>query len=191
MNSLEKLSDDELVVLLRKDEIPAFVEIYNRYWDRLFQTAYKRIRHTEVCEEIVQDIFTAFWRKRNDLVMSVGLSNYLFRATKNQVIDYYRKLAVRNEFAINSDAALYDNSNEQTILLRDLQRHIEELINQLPDKCRTVYLMSRIENKANKEIARHLNIAEKTVEGHLNKAFKQLRDRLAHYFLLVLVFFLK
>lgn len=191
MSDLEEFSDAELLSLMQKDEMSAFIEIYNRYWDRLFYAAYKRVRNTEACEEIVQDIFISFWSKRNNLIMSVGLSNYFFTATKNQVIDYYRKLAIRNEFKSKLVLMDYDNSNEQTVLLRDLQRHVDELIEQFPDKCRSVYLMSRTEHKSNKEIAEYLNISEKTVEGHLSKAFKILRLHLLDYLLLALALFIK
>lgn len=80
MSTCEKLSDLELVALLQQDKLSAFIEIYNRYWSRLFNAAYKRIKDHEACEEIVQDIFTNFWIKRDVLVLTVDLSNYLYTA---------------------------------------------------------------------------------------------------------------
>lgn len=190
MSTCEKLSDIELVALLQHDELSAFVEIYNRYWSRLFNTAYKRVKDQAACEEIVQDIFTNFWTKRHVLVLTTGLSNYLYTATRNQVIDYYRKQVIRNKFRFGLLHNNYDNSNEQSILLKDLQQHIEHLIDQLPDKCKSVYQLSRIENKSNKEIATLLNISEKTVEGHLTKALKQLRLSLSEFLVLMIVLLL-
>lgn len=191
MNLSEKHSDTELVALLQQDELSAFIEIYNRYWDRLFNAAYKRIKDHEACEEIVQDVFTNFWSKREGLVLTTGLSNYLFTAIRNQVIDHYRKQVIRNNFRFSKTDQEYDNSNEQTVLLRDLQQHIEDLVDLLPDKCKSVYRLSRIENRSNKEIAILLNISEKTVEGHLTKALKQLRLNLSDFLALLIFILLK
>ncbi|MET4081752.1 hypothetical protein ABIB40_001701 [Pedobacter sp. UYP30] len=47
MSHLEKFSDAELLSLMQRDEVPAFIEIYNRYWDKLFYAAYKRVKNTE------------------------------------------------------------------------------------------------------------------------------------------------
>lgn len=191
MDYCEKPTDNELVALLQQDELSAFVEIYNRYWSRLYNVAYKRIKDHETCQEIVQDVFTNFWTKRIGLTLTLGLSNYLFTAVKNQVIDHYRKQVVRNNFRFGLTHYDYDNSNEQTILLRDLQKHIVSLVDQLPDKCKSVYQLSRIENRSNKEIATLLNISEKTVEGHLTKALKQLRISLTGFLSLIIALLIK
>lgn len=191
MIKCEELSDLELVALLQHAEISAFIEIYNRYWDQLFNTAYKRIKDYEACEEIVQDIFTNFWAKRQVLILTVGLSNYLHTAIRNQVIDYYRKQVIRNNFKSSLSQNDYDNSSEQSILLEDLQYHLKHLIDQLPNKCKSIYQLSRIENRSNKEIATLLNISEKTVEGHLTKALKQLRISLSEFLVLVVLLLIK
>jgi len=185
------LTDPELIALLQQDELPAFVEIYNRYWSRLFSTAYNRLRDEEACKEIVQDIFTVFWSKRHELVFKVGLSNYLFRSVKLQVIDHLRKESVRKSYRMRYRDEAYDDSNQQWIMLRDLQQSLDALVEGLPDKCKSVYRLSRIEHRSNREIAKILNISEKTVEGHLTKAMNLLRIKLSHFLLLLLTFLLK
>lgn len=65
MRDFEKLSDDELSVLLSQEVTAAFHEIFNRYWSQLYATAYKRVRSKEAAEEIVQDLFTSLWVKRS------------------------------------------------------------------------------------------------------------------------------
>ena len=191
MDTCEQLADDELVALLQQGELSAFIKIYNRYWFKLYSSAYKRLKNNEASEEIVQDVFTNFWKNRNELKLQVGLSNYLFIATRNEVFNYYRKQLIRNKFALYSLRDDYDNSNEQIVLLRDLQHHIEQLVNRLPNKCQLIYRLSRVENRTNKEIAALLNISEKTVEGHLTKALKQLRLNLANLLAIISAIILK
>lgn len=193
MNVCAALNDNELAEKLRQGSNAAFEEIYKRYWDKLFNSAHKRLADFELCEEVVQDIFVKLWEKRELLSINTGLSNYLHTAVKYSVIDYYRKRLTEDAF-ISGQLLLAqtDNSTEDNIILNDLKRYLEILIEQLPVKCRSVYQLSRAEHKTNKEIAAILNISEKTVEGHLTKALQSLRFGMAEYLpLAVLIFFKK
>lgn len=193
MNACAALNDMELAELLRQGSVAAFDEMYRRYWDKLFNSAHKRLANFELCEEVVQDIFVKLWEKRETLSINTGLSNYLHSAVKYSVIDYYRKRLTQDAFInVQLSSARTDNSTEDNIILNDLKRYLETLIGQLPDKCRSVYQLSRAEHKTNKEIAVILNISEKTVEGHLTKALQALRFGMADYLpLAVLIFFKK
>ncbi|RKR79951.1 RNA polymerase sigma-70 factor (ECF subfamily) [Mucilaginibacter gracilis] len=185
------LADNELVLLLNQGDLAAFNEIYHRYWGRLFDAAYKGVRDAGVCEDLLQDIFVKLWEKRFRVSFTKGLGNYLYTAVKYKVLDHYRAALVRENFRGTSQpAADYDNSTLERILLVDLIRHIEILVHQLPDKCRFIYRLSRIEHKSNKEIASLLDISEKTVEGHLTKALSRLKPALyaGYLFLIALVF---
>ena len=64
--------------------------------------------------------------------------------------------------------------------MREKELLIELTVAQLPDKCRQVFRMSRMEGLDNEEIARRLAIAKKTVENHLNIALKRIRATLDH-----------
>lgn len=190
MGNYSKHTDEELALLLKQAGPEIFKEIYDRYWDRLLNAAYKRVRSTETCEEIVQDVFTKLWANRTSLVFTSGLGNYLYTAVRYSVIDHYRKHAVRENFI--SSEQLYiklDNSTEEYVFLNDLKKHVDLMIAKLPDKCRSVYHLSRIEFKTNKEIASELNISEKTVEGHLTKALHSLRVNISDLMPLLLIFF--
>jgi RNA polymerase sigma-70 factor (family 1) len=185
-----KLSEEELVVLLREDELNAFKELYKRYWKKLYGAAYKRLKSKELSEEIVQELFTNLWFKRQSIHINHGVASYLYSSVMHYVIDHYRKESVREKYResfhiIHNDT---DNSTEDAILLKELTETIESEISHLPEKCRSVYTLSRIENKTNKEIALHLGISEKTVENHLTKALKRLQLGLSHY--LGVLFFL-
>ncbi|MDT3401619.1 RNA polymerase sigma-70 factor [Mucilaginibacter terrae] len=192
MNVCAAINDNELAVMLRQGSNAAFEEIYRRYWDKLFNSAHKRLADFELCEEVVQDIFVKLWEKRELLSISTGLSNYLHTAVKYSVIDYYRKRLTQDAFiSVQLASPLADTSTEDNVILNDLKRYLETLIGQLPDKCRSVYQLSRAEHKTNKEIAAILNISEKTVEGHLTKALQALRFGMADYLPLAVLIFLK
>ncbi len=185
----EELSEEELIRLLKQDRLGAFREIYSRYWKKLFDEAYKRLKNRELAEEVVQELFTTLWTKRQVLQINTTIGAYLHSAIANQVIDIYRKELVRSRYkeAFKVVHTEVDNSTEDSIMLKDLVYTIDEEISHLPDKCRSVFELSRKEHKSNKEIASYLGISEKTVEQHLTRALKQIRLTLTHYLMLVLV----
>lgn len=180
-------TDDELVQRIQQDDVAAFQEIYNRYWNKLFDAAYNRLRQKEACEEFIQEIFITLWEKRTSLSLTTGLSQYLFTAVKYKVIDHYRKLHIKSKYLQLADVQGVDNSAEEMVFLNDLIAHLEKVVMQLPDKCRSVYELSRIQHKSNREIALILNISEKTVEGHLTRALRALRVAAAHFIITAVV----
>lgn len=193
MTDFTELSEDELMRLLRLDKLQAFRELYSRYWKKLFDEAYKRLRSKEQAEEVVQELFTNLWTKRQSIQINTTISAYLFSSVAHHVIDIYRKEMVRVKYSqafkiVNTEA---DTSTEDGIMLKDLTYTIEEEISHLPDKCRSVYELSRKEHKTNKEIASYLGISEKTVEQHLTKALKKIRFTLSHYLLVLALLLLK
>ena len=191
MTNLDQFSDKELLDFLKKDNSAAFEEIFNRHWSKLYGAAYKRIRHKEAAEEIVQDLFASIWFKRNTLQIEGSVAAYLFTAIRYRILNYIQKELVRD----NYKEAMYlvqsesDTSTEDSIYLNDLTKNIQLEINQLPEKCRSVFELSRNQHKTNREIAEFLGISEKTVENHLTKAIRRLRvgladiSRLATWFL--------
>jgi RNA polymerase sigma-70 factor (ECF subfamily) len=65
--------------------------------------------------------------------------------------------------------------------LSELEKRLHEAMNELPDRCRAIFLLSRFSGLGYKDIARELNISVKTVEAQMGKALKHLRKRLAEY----------
>lgn len=180
MQDYEKLSDEDLAGLLKKGNINAFEEIYNRYWSRLYSAAYKRVHSRDVCQEIVQDLFTSFWLGRKELKIRMSLESYLLTAVRYKVFNYIEKELVRRNYrqSLPGLSLRIDNSTEETIFFNELNKQLEEEIIHLPEKCRRVFELSRKEQKSNKEIALELNISEKTVENHITKALRLLRSGL-------------
>lgn len=189
MRNYEKLSDDILLGLLKKGNVTAFAELYDRHWSRLYSAAYKRVKSREVSQEIIQDLFTSLWTGRKKLQLRSSLEAYLLTAVRYKVVNHIEKELVRRNYreALQELPLRADNSTEETVLLNDLSHQLEEEIIQLPDKCRQVFELSRKAQKSNKEIALELNISEKTVENHITKALRILRvslkDSIAFLFL--------
>jgi RNA polymerase sigma-70 factor (ECF subfamily) len=193
MTNFTKFDEEQLISLMQQDSLGAFKEIYQRYWKALYAEAYKRLKDKDASEEIVQELFTDFWHKRHSLNIHQTIGGYLYKSIGYRVIDHFRKELTRQthqeSFKLGYTEA--DHSTEQAIMLKDLQLSITHVVNQLPDKCRSVYELSRVSHKTNKEIATELGISEKTVENHLTKALNRLRLSLDNYLLLLIVLLIK
>ena len=181
---LNNLSDDDLLVMVRNDRMDAFEELYNRHWKKLYAFAFKRIRSKEIAEEIVQDFLTNLWAGRKTLVIKSSFEGYIYTSIRNLVLNCIAKETRRN--AYNQFIKLFkpdvDNSTEETVYVKDFYFNLQKELSYLPIKCRSVFEMSRQENKSNKEIASELGISEKTVESHLTKAIRRLRVNLNSIF---------
>jgi RNA polymerase sigma-70 factor (family 1) len=193
MTNYKQLSEEDLMDLLRQDSLGAFREIYTRNWKALYAEAYKRLKDKDQAEEIVQDLFAAFWNKRSTLQVNETLAGYLYTSVGYRVIDYYRREQIRQKHrqALEITFTEADHSTENNIMVKDLEYSINMAVGQLPDKCRSVYELSRVSHKTNKEIAEHLGISEKTVENHITRALRKLRVSLGSYLTLLAIFVIK
>lgn len=187
MSNLNKLTDDNLLELLKNDNKASFEELYNRYWAKLYSHAYKRVQKEEIAEEIVQDFFTSLWINRTRLSIAISFKSYTYAAVRNLVFKFYQKEYSHKKYqeVAKLQATECDYSTEHLIDYNDLVRTIEKEVETLSPKCQGVYRLSRNEYKSNKEIANILQISEKTVENHMTRALKVLR-----YSLKVIAYFL-
>jgi RNA polymerase sigma-70 factor (family 1) len=190
MLNVKDFTDIQLLSSIKNDSECAFNELYDRYWKQLYLFAYKRVKSREVAEEIVQDFLTNFWANRKKVNIQTSFEGYIYTSIKHLVLNYFAKEA-RKALVIDNLAATNtheDNSTQEVILLHELHTVIAREVNCLPAKCRSVFELSRMQNKSNKEIAQVLGISEKTVEGHLSKALKRLRVTLNLITLAVITF---
>ncbi|MFA5244858.1 MAG: RNA polymerase sigma-70 factor [Pedobacter sp.] len=192
MKDFDKFSDEKLSVLLFEGDGDAFEEIFNRYWLKLYGVAIKRVKYRETAEEIIQDLFTQLWTKRESIQIHTSLAGYLFTSVRYLVLNHIQKEIVRENYKDSFQAVntFSHNSTEETVFLNELIRNIEKEVTYLPPQCRSVFELSRKENKTNREIAEVLGISEKTVEGHLTKAIKHLKVGLSEVSRIVAWFFL-
>ncbi|RYY07774.1 MAG: RNA polymerase sigma-70 factor [Sphingobacteriaceae bacterium] len=185
--------NEELIIRLKKGNMAAFKQIYERYWFNFYKYAYNIIREKEIAEEIIQEVFFSLWEKRDTLAITHSLEAYLFKAVRYQTLNFIRSKKIRTDYAasyVAFETATVDNSNEENIQVYDLKKHIEIEVSKLPDKCQQIFRMSRDEHLAIKTISDVLNLSHKTVENQLTKALKHLRSSLGDFLILIISIYL-
>jgi RNA polymerase sigma-70 factor (family 1) len=182
-------SDQYLLERLSQDDQAAFETLYERYFAKLFNYAFGKTGDRFLAQEAVQELFIQMWQQRGRLVLTRSLNAYLFTSAKHIIIDQYRRETVRTHHSnIYIDKqTLVSNHTEEQVQIDELQQTYECLLNQLPDKCRHIFTLSR-QGYSNREIARQEGISEKTVEQHNTKALRLLRENLPEYLMLLVLF---
>jgi len=170
-------------VTQHKIDADFFEMIYREHWKKVFGVCLYRIGDAHIAEEMVQDIFQALWERRDHFIVSGPIEHYLIRAAKLEIMDFYRTGTRRKSIreTVFSGFSEADESTEQTIYGNDLEKHITELVEQLPLSCREVYCCSRMRGLSNREVAEQLSISVKTVEYHLTRALRFLKANLQEY----------
>ncbi len=187
MPLLTKLTDEELLSLLKQRDMAAFTEIYNRYWKLLFNAAYHASNNREESLDICQTLFIWLWENSHVIVLKTTLKGYLYTAVKYKVANMIRNGKIRECLIDDLEAIDPRRYKENELELKELKNFISRLIDELPERCREVFLLSRDEQFSHKEIADQLGIAEKTVDEQISRALKRLRlplGKLASIFLL-------
>lgn len=176
---MENLVDTEVVHTPIQISRDTFEWMYDLYWKKLFSYCYYHIQDKEDATDLVQEIFFSLWKKRGVLEIK-QVENYLFRSASFEITDYYRHRNVKER---HSEYLTYsyqeaDNSTENLVRFGELSSRIDNLLDQLPDKCREVYRLSRLKGKSHEEIRTTLSISENTVKAHLQHALSFLKNRL-------------
>ena len=168
-----------LIERLKNGEEAAFIYLVDRYNRRLFGYAMTLTSNHAQAEDILQNVFLRTWEQRKKLYIKSSLQNYLFKSVYNEFINQYKKsrstmiLEQRYFEGLERAVTLQEDSPVEKVIAR-----ITKEIQNLPPKCKEVFLLSRKEGLTNLEISEHLNISIKTVEAQLTKAFGVLRKKL-------------
>ena len=156
---------------------------YNFYFEELYiplcQFAQKFVNDHNIAEDIVQDNFVYLWENWARLAKIDSIKAYMFTAVKNKSITYLQKKYIKNTLHQIEDYqdSMIDNQHPTALELlecQELEAILERALNQLPERCRTIFTMKRFSGKSNKEIAKDLGISVKTVEAQMTIAIKKL-----------------
>ncbi|WP_316814024.1 RNA polymerase sigma-70 factor [Pedobacter heparinus] len=191
MTDYSKLSDVELAALLNEGDTLAYTEIYNRYKGVLYIHAHHRLKNAEEVNDIIHELFATLWDRRKTLVFKTNLSNYLYTAVRNRVIDFIAHQKVESAYISGFQQFIDGREAATDHLLREkeLSRLIEDEVQSLPAKMREVFELSRKHHHSHREIAFKLTLSEKTVKKHVNNALKILRVKFGTLLSLLLFLF--
>jgi RNA polymerase sigma-70 factor (family 1) len=182
--------DIELVERLQKGDIEAFDLIYEKYSGKLYAFGLKYLKSTDETEELVQSVFLKLWEHYKDLQKELSFKSYLFTIAYNDICKLFRKRKYLQKFI---DDSQYENSHsssktENDIDYQSVLEQVNQIIEKLPERQKTIFLKSRMEGKSTKEIAEEVGLSAGTVDNYISESLKFIRAQVKKGNLSILLF---
>ena len=183
--------DYELVERLQRGDVEAFDLIYDKYSGKLYAFGLKYLRSTDEAEELVQSIFLKLWENHKHIDKKLSFKSYLFTIAYNDICKLFRKRSYLKKFI---DDTLAENPQssfkiEEGIDCKSVLERAQQIIKNLPERQRTIFLKSREEGKTTKEIATELGLSPGTVDNYISGTLRFIRKRMHNEdFALMLLF---
>lgn len=164
----------------------AYRQLFRKHYAGLLFYAARLIGEDEA-EDIVQDVFVELWKRKETIEVGEQIQAFLYRAVYTRALNVLKHRAVVDEYEaaaaeIHKKRMEFYRPDNNEVIQRiedmELRRKLNEAIRSLPDKCRTVFVLSYLHEMKNKDIAEALGISLRTVEAHMYKALRLLRERL-------------
>jgi RNA polymerase sigma-70 factor (ECF subfamily) len=179
MQKYLNLSDIELLTLMNSSNHAAFEVLYQRYWKYIKTIALKMTKNDDaVAKDLVQDTFLSLYEIKKEPGPGFFLKGYLSKIVRNKAINYLRGNKQADEYYNNF--AAYEGESARAadahLLMEEFVALIQHEIDQMPERMRTIFVLSRVVKLSRQEIANLLNIKEETVKNQLHKALARIRS---------------
>lgn len=187
-NDLYTASDTVLLLEIRKGSRHAFNVLYDKYWKKVYNIAYKRINDREIAEDVTQDVFVQLWTRNTDVII-LDLSSYLYAAIRNGVFNRLGKEEKYTE--LPDDAGNIENqfgSADSKMLHAEFLSAFNALVDALPEQQRIIFKLKFNENLSSRQIADKLQLSPKTVRNHIGRALEKLKAELALFQFLIILY---
>jgi len=190
---VEKLlhTEKELVKKLKEGDSFAFEVLFYKYRNKIKGFALKIVPAQIDPEEIVQEVFVRVWLKKEAIDPEKDFQSYLFSIAKNLVLDHLKSAVNRKLYFVGEhfqQDLLVEDGLEASIS-EESEVKLQKLINEIPERRREIFRLSRFEGLSYKQIAERLNISENTVDSQIRNALAFLRKEFRKIVVLAFLYF--
>jgi RNA polymerase sigma-70 factor (family 1) len=174
-SDLNKMDDNALLLLLGNGHKAAFDALYTRYWKKVYNSAYKRVKDEEIAKDVAQDVFIQLWTRQSKLpIINVGA--YLEVAARNSV---FKQMEKASKYSSLSEIIIEPESNSghaDTMMLHaEFLKAFQELLISLPPQQQLIFKLKFNEGLSSQQIAEKLELSIKTVRNQMGRALHTLR----------------
>lgn len=177
---MEHNEDLRYVEDLKQGSLEAFDWLFKKYAEKLYAFVLSISKEPYKAEEVTQLVFIKIWEKRTQIKAHFSFKSFLFAIAYNETISLLRKeksekLKIDK---VGASTSFVTNETNYSIEFNNINSLAQKLIDELPERRRLIFKLSREQGLANKEIASKLDISIKTVENQITTALKTLREKL-------------
>lgn len=186
------LLEKDILEKINKGDREAFDLVFKRYFPGLCTFARDYVRTYDVAEDIVQEVFINFWIDRKKIQILISLKAFLYRCVYNRCLNYLRDIN-SHPHKISLDEGNFKQVIELSLpeitdtdfnmlFSEKLENELNKAIEDLPEKCKEIFIMCRNEHLAYPEIAKKLNLSLSTVKTQMSRAMSKLLESTNKYF---------
>jgi len=180
---------DALVNAGKNGDVTAFSQLYALYGKKILNYIFRLTGSREEAEDLMQDTFVLAFRNLHSLKENAKFQSWLFRIAQNNVFQKYRgKMpqiesidAEGSENPVVAELASGSKGPEETILSDELERVVQRVISELPEKYRQVFVLSAIQKLSYQEISEIVGRSLASVKSDIHRARVEVRDKIKEY----------
>lgn len=194
-NSLSKIEDSDLIDRALAGDQSAYERLMKKYYKLVSNLIYKMIYNKDDVEDLAQEAFIKAFNSLAKFDKQFAFSTWLYKIASNNCIDYIRKrklntISIDKEIETSDDDFKFeipdnDYKPDREIIESERKQVLENAINSLPEKYKTVIMLRHSEDMEYEEIAQKLNLPLGTVKAHIFRGRellnKYLKDKIIHY----------
>lgn len=151
-----------------------YSQVFREYSTTLFNYLYYKCGNRDQAEDLTQEAFLKLWQNCAQVNYETA-KGYVFKTANNKLLNEYAHEKVKLKFSAQKQKNQTNQDPEFLLEEKELQEALNKAINELPEKQRVVFLLSRIDKKTYKEIAEIIGISKQAVEKRIYKALDTLR----------------
>lgn len=175
---------------IQQKNLDVFESYYKEHYKAFFLASYNYVKTTEVAQEIVNDVFLKIWEDAEKITIESSLKAYIYRAIINRSINALNKQKRESQNQRELEQTHQEAYELREIEVNELKVQLYKAIDALPDQCKKVFVMSRMDGLKQQDIADKLGISIKTVKNHITHALKQLRKSTGYNIILLFLFYI-
>ncbi|WP_319479765.1 RNA polymerase sigma-70 factor [uncultured Draconibacterium sp.] len=181
----------KILSALAQDDEASLEKLFNYYYPRLFNFSKSILKLEDGIDDILQEVFVKIWKNRKNINSAATFNSYIFIITRNLLLNELRRqLSFQNtKEEVKRLSLANEYSLSEQIDYQELKEKIDAFVEELPDRQKEVFLLSRSEGLSHKEIAEKLGIKPKTVEYHITLAVRCLKEKITGIGILSLLYF--
>ena len=179
--SLKKSKNNNEIGRMKAMDISWFHEVFNEQYVAVRNYLYYLSADMELSEDLAQDVFFKLWEKQHGIDERT-VKPLLFTIARNLYFNHHKRKALAFKFTNSYIESIERESPEYLLEMKEFDQKLQHELSMLPEKCRTFFLLNRIDGMKYHEIATAMKVSEKAVEKQISKALKILKEKFGHKF---------
>lgn len=174
--------DIKTLEALRHGDHKAFESIFVTYYDRVRIFIFGYIKSESDSEELAEDLFVNLWEKRTSIDTSKSFNSYIHTIARNSALNFLKRKYLHSAYVAEISTLEHSSTSEEEMIAKELGLLIDDVVENMPEQRRMIYILSKNKGLSNLEIANQLNTTKRNVESQLSLALKEIRKAISAFF---------